>query len=82
MVIRDFIVGELRKQGLGVKDVASRMGKSPSSIQQVVRCWTSTAAIKEEIIRIIGVDPWLKFPLQEYQIEESGSTESTVWTLK
>ena len=68
-IIRDFIVAELRKRGLSIKDVACRLGKSAGSVQQVVRSWTSTANIRKEIIQIIQEDPWKKFPPKGYHIE-------------
>ncbi len=36
-IIRDFIVAELQKRGLSIKNVASRLGKSQGAVQQVVR---------------------------------------------
>ena len=66
-IIRDFIVAELQKRGLSIKDVANRLGKSQGAVQQVVRSWTSTTIIRNELIRIIKVNPWTKFPPQEYK---------------
>ena len=70
-IIRDFIVAELMKRGFSIKDVAVNIGKSSSAVQQVVRGWTSTASIRKEIIKIIGKNPWILFPPQEYKIEKS-----------
>ena len=69
-IIRDFIVAELQKRGLSIKDVANRLGKSQGAVQQVVRSWTSTRIIRNEIINIIKVNPWNKFPPQEYKFED------------
>ena len=69
-IIRDFIVAELQKRGLSIKDVANRLGKSQSAVQQVVRSWTSTRIIRNELIKIIKVNPWTKFPPQEYKFED------------
>ena len=69
-IIRDFIVAELQKRGLSIKDVANRLGKSQSAVQQVVRSWTSTRIIRNELIKIIKVNPWSKFPPQEYKFED------------
>ena len=69
-IIRDFIVAELQKRGLSIKDVANRLGKSQGSVQQVVRSWTSTRIIRNELIKIIKVNPWTKFPPQEYKFED------------
>ena len=69
-IIRDFIVAELQKRGLSIKDVANRLGKSQGAVQQVVRSWTSTTIIRNELIRIIKVNPWTKFPPQEYKFED------------
>ena len=69
-IIRDFIVAELQKRGLSIKDVANRLGKSQGAVQQVVRSWTSTRIIRNELIRIIKVNPWTKFPPQEYKFED------------
>ena len=46
-VIRDFIVAELMKQGLSIKDLAQKLGKSFGAVQQVVRGWTFTPVIKK-----------------------------------
>ena len=70
VVIRDYIVAELQKRGLSIKDVASRLGKSQGAVQQVVRSWTSTRIIRNELIKIIKVNPWTKFPPQEYKFED------------
>ena len=69
-IIRDFIVAELQKRGLSIKDVVSRLGKSQGAVQQVVRSWTSTRIIRNELIKIIKVNPWTKFPPQEYKFED------------
>jgi|TARA_B100001123_G_C14840047_1_gene839747 lambda repressor-like predicted transcriptional regulator len=69
-IIRDFIVAELQKRGLSIKDVANRLGKSQGAVQQVVRSWTSTRIIRNELIKIIKVNPWTKFPPQEYKFED------------
>ena len=69
-IIRDFIVAELQKRGLSIKDVGSRLGKSQGAVQQVVRSWTSTRIIRNELIKIIKVNPWTKFPPQEYKFED------------
>ena len=69
-IIRDFIVAELQKRGLSIKDVANRLGKSQGAVQQVVRSWTSTTIIRNELIKIIKVNPWTKFPPQEYKFED------------
>ena len=69
-LIRDFIVAELQKRGLSIKDVANRLGKSQGAVQQVVRSWTSTRIIRNELIKIIKVNPWTKFPPQEYKFED------------
>ena len=69
-IIRDFIVAELQKRGLSIKDVADRLGKSQGAVQQVVRSWTSTRIIRNELIKIIKVNPWTKFPPQEYKFED------------
>ena len=69
-IIRDFIVAELQKRGLSIKDVANRLGKSQGAVQQVVRSWTSTRIIRTELIKIIKVNPWTKFPPQEYKFED------------
>ena len=69
-IIRDFIVAELQKRGLSIKDVVSRLGKSQGAVQQVVRSWTSTRIIRNELIKIIKVNPWSKFPPQEYKFED------------
>ena len=69
-IIRDFIVAELQKRGLSIKDVANRLGKSQSAVQQVVRSWTSTRIIRNELIKFIKVNPWTKFPPQEYKFED------------
>ena len=69
-IIRDFIVAELQKRGLSIKDVASRLGKSQGAVQQVVRSWTSTRIIRNELIKIIEVNTWTKFPPQEYKFED------------
>ena len=69
-IIRDFIVAELQKRGLSIKDVANRLGKSQGAVQQVVRSWTSTRIIRNELIKIIKVNPWSKFPPQEYKFED------------
>ena len=69
-IIRDFIVAELQKRGLSIKDVVSRLGKSQGAVQQVVRSWTSTWIIRNELIKIIKVNPWTKFPPQEYKFED------------
>ena len=76
-VIRDFIVAELMKQGLSIKDLAHKLGKSSGSVQQVVRGWTSTPVIKNEIIRILGKDPWKLYPPQDYQFGNSDFNNST-----
>ena len=36
-VIRDYIVAELQKRGLCIKDVAMKLEKSQGAVQQVVR---------------------------------------------
>ena len=69
-IIRDFIVAELQKRGFSIKDVANRLGKSQGAVQQVVRSWTSTRIIRNELIKIIKVNPWSKFPHQEYKFED------------
>ncbi len=69
-IIRDFIVAELQKRGFSIKDVANRLGKSQGAVQQVVRSWTSTRIIRNELIKIIKVNPWTKFPPQEYKFED------------
>ena len=69
-VIRDYIVAELKKNGLSIKDVAMKLEKSQGAVQQVVRSWTSTTIIRNELIRIIKVNPWTKFPPQEYKFED------------
>ena len=69
-IIRDFIVAELQKRGLCIKDVAMKLEKSQGAVQQVVRSWTSTTIIRNELIRIIKVNPWTKFPPQEYKFED------------
>ena len=69
-VIRDYIVAELQKRGLSIKDVVSRLGKSQGAVQQVVRSWTSTRIIRNELIKIIEVNTWTKFPPQEYKFED------------
>ena len=69
-IIRDFIVAELQKRGLSIKDVANRLGKSQGAVQQVVRSWTSTRINRNELIKIIKVNPWTKFPPQEYKFED------------
>ena len=45
-VIRDYIVAELQKRGLCIKDVAMKLEKSQGAVQQVVRSWTSTRIIR------------------------------------
>jgi lambda repressor-like predicted transcriptional regulator len=69
-VIRDYIVAELKKNGLSIKDVAMKLEKSQGAVQQVVRSWTSTTIIRNELIKIIKVNPWTKFPPQEYKFED------------
>ena len=69
-LIRDFIVAELQKRGLSIKDVSSRLGKSQGAVQKVVRSWTSTRIIRNELIKIIKGNPWTKFPPQEYKFED------------
>ena len=69
-VIRDYIVAELLKRGLCIKDVAMKLEKSQGAVQQVVRSWTSTRIIRNELIKIIKVNPWTKFPPQEYKFED------------
>ena len=63
-------LAELQKRGLSIKDVANRLGKSQGAVQQVVRSWTSTRIIRNELIKIIKVNPWTKFPPQEYKFED------------
>ena len=72
-VVRDYVVGELKKRGITMTDIARRLGMSVAAVQQVARCWTSTPKIQDEIIRTIGADPWAKFPPQPYQIPKDAT---------
>jgi len=64
--IRDEIVAELTKKGLTIKELAQSMGKAPTTVQACIRGFTSPPEITVHIIKIIGFNPWDKFPPVEY----------------
>ena len=72
-IIRDEIVAGLLKEGLTVKDLAKRIGKSPTAVGFCIRSVTSPSAIRNEIIKILGFNPWDKYPPISYEHNSEGS---------
>ena len=70
-VIRDYIVAELQKRGLCIKDVAMKLEKSQGAVQQVVRSWTSTTIIRNELIRIINKKTFYKIKFRNKKTTQS-----------
>ncbi len=65
-VIHDYILGELKKRGMTLKDVAKATGKGQTTVRSCTFGITETKEIRDYIIGVIGEDPWLKFPPVEY----------------
>ena len=72
-IIRDEIVAGLIKKGLTIKDFAMKLGKSQTAVGFCIRSVTSTKSIRKEIIKILGFNPWEKYPPVSYQYHKDGS---------
>ena len=64
--IKDFILGELRKNGFSVSDIARKTGRAKSTVHCCIHGLSSSAIIQKTIIEMIHCDPWMMFPPVEY----------------